>query len=434
MRLFNAFLICLWFVIVLVIGDIMRLPPDHVTEAIRHAKERKNEKADEKERKYGKAGEVMKQHSQPVDDDYDNEQHDDNDYYDTVGYYDDYEDVYDGYEDDYDDDYQYDDDYDYYYEDDSDYDDIVPPEIVPANMAIVFSWHRNVKLGDSRWQNSAGKPSIGVGNEFKVAVLSVTAALPGIPVYLFTNVPKSEIDRDVVKLITVIKVDLFVEAGLHTLMNQRDPPYERIGFGTKPMSLIYGWEREMLPPYVLYLDVDIIVAGDEDSAGRTLADVFKPLLHYDLAAVFEGFAIGPRPTPAVGDGWEINTGVMSVRRDALPLVKKWLEVFKRDQNSLDRYISGEQQALMVALEESPWYRPFPLSSIFNFRRPTVLPQLGFKGTPVLVQAHVYSDVRTNVREYKSVAKHVAAVVMEDGLHQVNKLGGPVHYLCDVIVG
>ena len=105
MRLFNAFLICLWFVIVLVIGDIMRLPPDHVTEAIRHAKERKNEKADEKERKYGKAGEVMKQHSQPVDDDYDNEQHDDNDYYDTVGYYDDYEDVYDGYEDDYDDDY-----------------------------------------------------------------------------------------------------------------------------------------------------------------------------------------------------------------------------------------------------------------------------------------------------------------------------------------
>ena len=252
--------------------------------------------------------------------------------------------------------------------------------------------------------------------------------------YLFTNVPKSEIDRDVVKLITVVKVDLFVEAGLHTLMDQRSPPYERIGFGTKPMSLIYGWERDILPPYVLYLDVDIIVAGDDNSAGRTLFDVFKPLLHYDLAAVFEGFAIGPRPTPAMGDGWEINTGVMSVRRDALPLVKKWLEVFKRDQASLDRYISGEQQALMIALEESPWYRPFPLSSIFNFRRPTVLPQIGFKGTPVLVQAHVYSDMRTNVQEYKSVAKHVAAVVLEDGLHQVSKVGGPVHYLCDVIVG
>ena len=450
MRFFNTFLICLCF-IVLVTCDL-RLPPDHITEAIRQANERKNGKGITKpkqqtqpvhhnydnepqddygnqERKSGKG--VMKQQAHPVHDDYDNnEQQDDdydNDYYDADGYYDDYDDVYEY------DDYYYDNDY--YEEDDDDYDynDTVP-EIVPANMAIVFSWHRNVKLGDSRWQGGAGKQSIGVGNEFKVAVLSVTAALPGVPVYLFTNVPKSEIDRDVVKLITVVKVDLFVEAGLHTLMDQRNPPYERIGFGTKPMSLIYGWERDLLPPYVLYLDVDIIVAGDEDSAGRTLADVFKPLLHYDLAAVFEGFAIGPRPTPAMGDGWEINTGVMSVRRDALPLVKKWLEVFKRDQDSLDRYISGEQQALMIALEEYPWYRPFPLSSIFNFRRPTVLPQLGFKGMPALVQAHVYSDMRTNVREYKSVAKHVAAVVLEDGLHHVSKQGGPVHYLCDVIVG
>lgn len=437
-NLSKTIVIFLWFT--LVICDV-RLPPDHITEAIRQAKERKNGKVDNNPK-------VMKQQTQPVHDEYDNEeQQDDNnhyDEYDTDGYFDDeyYDNEYN--------DYQYDDDYNYYeedyddgnydyYDDDYDYDNdnIISPDIVPANMAVVFSWHRNVKLGDSRWQAGGagtGKTSVGVGNEFKVAVLSVTAALPGVPVYLFTNVPKSEIDRDVVKLITVVKVDLFVEAGLHTLMDQRNPPYERIGFGTKPMSLIYGWEREILPPYVLYLDVDIIVAGDEDSAGRTLFDVYKPLLHYDLAAVFEGFAIGPRPTPAVGDGWEINTGMMSVRRDALPLVKKWLEVFKRDQASLDNYISGEQQALMVALEESPWYRPFPLSSIFNFRRPTVLPQIGFKGTPVLVQAHVYSDMRTNVQDYKSVAKHVAAVVLEDGLHQVSKVGGPLHYLCDVIVG
>ena len=441
------------------------LPPDHISGAIHRRKtgtstglhNAKQESAPvvtdpAPSSKFTQQSNSRKQKSVDVDDyddDYDDADDDDynefDDYdYDVDGEYDegdyggeDYDDYYgdaddyyeDGDGDDYYEDGGGDDDYYDDYEDDN-YDDEQQPNIEPKNMAVVFSWHRNTKLGDARWQG--GRQSVGVGNEFKVAVLSVKEALPTVPIYIFTNVPKSEIDRDIVKLVTVVRVDLFATAGLDELMNIKK--YERIGFGTKPQSLIYGWERGVLPEYVLYLDIDIIITGNEETSGRTLMDVFKPLKHYDLAAVFEGYAIGPRPTPAVGDGWEINTGMLAIKRDALPLVKKWLAIFKRDQAVLDQYISGEQQALMMALEEAPWYRFFPLSSIFNFRRPTIIPQLGFKGTPVVVQAHVFSDPRANVKEYKAIGKHAAVVSLEDSLYHVTKEGGPVHYLCDVMVG
>ena len=346
------------------------------------------------------------------------------------------------YDDEYDDE-EYDDDYD-------DDNDESPPPVTPENMAVVFSWHRDTKLGDSRWQQ---KSSVGVGNEFKVAVTSVRAALPPeVTIFVFTNVPKSEIDRDAARLVTVVQVDLFHAAGLDMLQqregaNKKKKKYERIGFGTKPMALLYGWDEGLLPEYVLYLDVDVIVSGDyaeaagasSASAGgaptRSLLDVFQPLRHYDVAAVYEGFAIGPRPTPAAGDGWEINTGVLAVRRGAVPLVRRWLDIFKREQDVLDQYISGEQQALMLALEEAPWYRAFPLSSLYNFRRPTVLPQVGFAGgAPVVVQAHVYADQRANVAAFKDVAKHAALVALEDSVYHVSKSGGPVHYMCDILVG
>lgn len=430
------------------------LPPDHISGAI-HRRKTATSTGQESapvvtdpapSSKFTQQSNSREQKSVYVDDygdDYDDADDDDynefDDYdYDVDGEYDegdyddyggeDYDDYYGGADDYYKDG---DGDADYYddYEDD-DYNDEQQPNIEPKNMAVVFSWHRNTKLGDARWQG--GRQSVGVDNEFKVAVLSVKEALPTVPIYIFTNVPKSEIDRDVVKLVTVVRVDLFATAGLDELMNIKK--YERIGFGTKPQSLIYGWERGVLPEYVLYLDIDIIITGNEETSGRTLMDVFKPLKHYDLAAVFEGYAIGPRPTPAEGDGWEINTGMLAIKRDALPLVKKWLAIFKRDQAVLDQYISGEQQALMMALEEAPWYRFFPLSSIFNFRRPTIIPQLGFKGTPVVVQAHVFSDPRANVKEYKAIGKHAAVVSLEDSLYHVTKEGGPVHYLCDVMVG
>ena len=49
----------------------------------------------------------------------------------------------------------------------------------------------------------------------------------------------------------------------------------KIGFGTKPQALIYGWERGILPEHVLYLDVDVIVV--HTTAEFSLNRVFEPL-------------------------------------------------------------------------------------------------------------------------------------------------------------
>ena len=48
------------------------------------------------------------------------------------------------------------------------------------------------------------------------------------------------------------------EAGLYPLLERTKD--SKVGFGTKPQALITGWEKDILPSYVLYLDVDIIVA------------------------------------------------------------------------------------------------------------------------------------------------------------------------------
>ena len=78
------------------------------------------------------------------------------------------------------------------------------------------------------------------------------------------------------------------------------------------------------------------------------------LKFYDMAACFEGFAIGPRPSPAVGYGWEANTGVLAVRRSALPLLHQWLQYFKSEQDRLTQYLSGEQQGTVCCSCMSWW--------------------------------------------------------------------------------
>jgi len=73
--------------------------------------------------------------------------------------------------------------------------------------------------------------------------------------------------------VPVSQVDLFKEAKLEELyMKYKDT---KIGFGTKPQALIYGWERGILPEHVLYLDVDVIVVHTTEEF--SLNRVFEPL-------------------------------------------------------------------------------------------------------------------------------------------------------------
>eukprot|EP00607_Mallomonas_marina_P009850 CAMPEP_0182419372 /NCGR_PEP_ID=MMETSP1167-20130531/3834_1 /TAXON_ID=2988 /ORGANISM="Mallomonas Sp, Strain CCMP3275" /LENGTH=572 /DNA_ID=CAMNT_0024594261 /DNA_START=114 /DNA_END=1832 /DNA_ORIENTATION=- len=289
--------------------------------------------------------------------------------------------------------------------------------------AVVFSWHVSARKNDHRW----GSASIGNGNEFKVAVLSLKNSHPDLPVYVFTNA--REIDPEIRQHVQIVNVDLMVEAGLDKILEEDGD--NKIGFGTKAMSLIYGFENDILPDKVLYLDVDVIVLQRTEEFN--LMRTFEPLEFYDFAAVFEGFAIGPRPTPAMGQGWEANTGVMSVRREALPLLKEWLQVFKERRKEFGEYLSGEQQAFMVALQHNPKYRIFPLPSVYNFRRPALWSATG-PHLPVAVQTHLYSDPNLRVDQFSEVGKHSAVSMFEDSLHHMTMNGGPLHYVCDVMNG
>ena len=67
----------------------------------------------------------------------------------------------------------------------------------------------------------------------------------------------------------------------------------------------------------------------------------------DYEGVMEGYSLGPRPTPAVGGGYEMNTGCFGVRYEAKGLMEIWLGIFKKDVDLYLQYSGVDQQALMV---------------------------------------------------------------------------------------
>ena len=66
-----------------------------------------------------------------------------------------------------------------------------------------------------------------------------------------------------------------------------------------------------------------------------------------MAAVMEGYSVGSsdpfKPTPAVGMGWEINTGMFAIRKSSKTLLEKWVETFSSNPEIFIDFESGEQQ-------------------------------------------------------------------------------------------
>jgi len=309
--------------------------------------------------------------------------------------------------------------------------DIPSPDDVISEYGIVFSWHsRPSKIGemiDPRWQHD----TIGSGNEFRVAVLSCKNAHPEIPIYLFTNVPS--IDPDIRKNIhRAYQVDLLKESGFEELIRRTGDP--KFGFISKAQSLITGWALGVLPEKVVHLDVDVLLVCTSER--RDLYSVFEPLKYYDMAGVMEGYSMGSsdpfRPTPAVGQGWEMNTGVLAVRRSSRGIVERWVEVFRDEHALFSDFESGEQQALMLAFERNPQYRWFPLPPVFNFRRSSLFARNG-PTSPVLLHSHIYHYEGALVQQYAELGRLAAAIVFEDALHHLARTDGPHHFLCDLIV-
>eukprot|EP01041_Mallomonas_annulata_P008440 gene8440-17402_t len=150
----------------------------------------------------------------------------------------------------------------------------------------------------------------------------------------------------------------------------------------------------------------------------------------------EGYSMGSsdhfKPTPAVGAGWELNTGVLAVKRSSRGLIEQWVHVFTSEPETFVDLESGEQQALMLAFERNPQYRWFPLPPIFNFRRASMFARNG-PTTPVMLHSHIYHYEKASVQHYKELARHAAAIIFEDGLHHLTRNGGPYHFICDMIV-
>ena len=112
----------------------------------------------------------------------------------------------------------------------------------------------------------------------------------------------------------------------------------------------------------VWLDADTCVVSNR------FESIFAPLEFYDFVSVWECCAVGARPTPAVGDGWEIQTGVFGIRRSANKLLVDWDLEFGDGHKY--RYSSVDQQAITRVFEMST-FRFYPLQAQFNWRVWTV---------------------------------------------------------------
>jgi len=143
------------------------------------------------------------------------------------------------------------------------------PGDVISDYAIVFSWHSvGREVNDVRWDS----PTVGRGNEFKVAVLSCKEAHPDIPIYFFTNV-KSYDATIRPNLHRAYQVDLLKESKVDKIIEATGD--SKFGFISKAQSLLTGWSWGVLPERVIHLDVDIVLMSSDE--GRDLHTVFRPL-------------------------------------------------------------------------------------------------------------------------------------------------------------
>ena len=128
--------------------------------------------------------------------------------------------------------------------------------------------------------------------------------------------------------------------------------------GLKINALLYGWHSSVLPEEVLMLDADVVVLQP-----RQLLRMFAPIFHYDVAGVMEGYSRGwdgtdtsrrddtlaAAPDPA-GGGWEVNTGVLAVRRRAEWFVELWASEFRAGLALYSKLTGVDQSAFMWALD------------------------------------------------------------------------------------
>ena len=159
--------------------------------------------------------------------------------------------------------------------------------------------------------------------------------------------------------------------------------------------------------------------------------MLEPLFHYDLTGVMEGRSRGwdgrdpnqrndslaRAPDPA-GRGWEVNSGVMGLRRQAAWFVKLWQAEFHSGIDLYGRLTGVDQSALMWLLAHEPKARLFPMPPLYNFRVPTLYsrdfgPPAAFHSRTAMRLPSHGSSAKAMARLTHGVADDTARKIMEE---------------------
>ena len=154
----------------------------------------------------------------------------------------------------------------------------------------------------------------------------------------------------------------------------------RILCATKIAAIIAAFDQGFAK--AVYLDHDTM------SLRPWLAVHLGALEDYDVAGTMEGYHHGGYPPNGgnivkgltSGDKfelrYELNTGVLGVRKRARRLLVLWLKEFRQHADAYAKLSSADQPALMKVLRDTKEFRFFPLPPALNFRPYTVYSHTG----------------------------------------------------------
>lgn len=204
------------------------------------------------------------------------------------------------------------------------------------------------------------------------AASRIASGLLGVlPTVLITN------SRD--RSLTTPPFSKVVQADLLALSGLGATAPVRAMCGLKITAVLHGWRNGLLPERVLLLDHDVIIVRP-----RGMLRMLSPLQYYDFAGVMEGMSRGwdgrnpnerndslaRAPDPA-GRGWEVNSGVLAMRREASWVIELWQAEFKAGLHLYEKLTGVDQSALMWVLAHEPRARLFPMPPTYNFRAPAL---------------------------------------------------------------
>ena len=72
-----------------------------------------------------------------------------------------------------------------------------------------------------------------------------------------------------------------------------------------------------------------------------------------------------------GRGWEVNSGVLAMRREASWVIELWQAEFKAGLHLYEKLTGVDQSALMWVLAHEPRARLFTMPPLYNFRGPAL---------------------------------------------------------------